>query len=51
MKKGSPTLGAITKVQALVLTLALILSSLFIAYAVASYTNAKAISRRRGRAY
>jgi hypothetical protein len=47
MKKSSPTLGAITKVQALVLTLALILSSLFIAYAVASYTNAKTIEEKR----
>jgi hypothetical protein len=48
MKKGSPTLGAITKVQALVLTLALILSGLFIAYAVASYTNAGIIEEKRG---
>jgi len=47
MKKGSPTLGAITKVQALVLTLALIFSALFIAYAVASYTNAGIIEEKR----
>jgi hypothetical protein len=47
MKKSSPTLGAITKVQALVLTVVLILSSLFIAYAVASYTNAKTIEEKR----
>jgi hypothetical protein len=47
MKKSSPTLGAITKVQALVLTLALIFSALFIAYAVASYTNAGIIEEKR----
>jgi hypothetical protein len=47
MKKSSPTLGAITKVQALVLTLALIFSGLFIAYAVASYTNAGIIEEKR----
>jgi len=47
MKKSSPTLGAITKIQALVLTLALIFSGLFIAYAVASYTNVKTIEEKR----
>jgi hypothetical protein len=47
MKKGSPTLGAITKVQALVLTLALTFSGLFIAYAVASYTNAGILEEKR----